>query len=219
MDARIEVAGEPLRLLPERAAFWESASTLLIADPHFGKTATFRGAGLAVPGGTTADDLARLGGALARTGARRLVVLGDFFHAQQGRVPQLLAALAAWRERHAAVEVLLVRGNHDRHAGAPSPELQIAAVEPPLLESPFALAHHPEPLADAYVLAGHLHPAAVLRGAGRQRERLPCFWFGARVGVLPAFGGFTGMAEIRPLPRDRVWVVAETEVLPVPAPR
>ena len=36
---------EPLRLLAERALLLPERSTLVIADPHFGKTATFRAAG------------------------------------------------------------------------------------------------------------------------------------------------------------------------------
>lgn len=211
----VPVAGAALRLLPEGAAYRPEAETLLVADPHFGKAATFRAAGLAVPGGTTAASLARLEDALLSTGARRLVFLGDFFHARAARAPDTLTALAEWRARHPELDVVLVRGNHDRHAGDPPAELRIRAVDAPLLEPPFALCHHPEPVEGSYVLAGHLHPAAVLRGAGRQRERLPCFWLGARVGVLPAFGEFTGMAEIRPAPGDRVFVLAAGEVVPV----
>jgi metallophosphoesterase superfamily enzyme len=75
------------------------------------------------------------------------------------------------------------------------------------MEGPFALAHHPVREASAYVLAGHLHPCAVLAGKARQRERLPCFWFGREVGVLPAFGDFTGCAEIEADEGDGVWVV------------
>jgi len=35
-EAVADVAGERLVLLPERAAYWERARTLLVADPHFG---------------------------------------------------------------------------------------------------------------------------------------------------------------------------------------
>lgn len=211
----VELAGERLVLLPERAAFWERAATLLVADAHWGKAAAFRAGGIAVPGGTTAEGLARLAAALERTGARRLVFLGDLLHAREGRAPATLAAVRGWRERHAGVEMLLVRGNHDRRAGDPPPELGIACVDEPRVEPPFALRHHPEPSAEGYVLAGHLHPGVRLAGAGRQRERLPCFWLGAGVGVLPAFGDFTGLAEVRPAPGDRVFVVAEGEVVEV----
>jgi metallophosphoesterase superfamily enzyme len=65
------------------------------------------------------------------------------------------------------------------------------------------------------VLAGHLHPAVALGGPGRQRERLPCFLFGPRRGILPAFGSFTGAATVRPTAGERVFVVAGDEVLQV----
>jgi metallophosphoesterase superfamily enzyme len=55
----------------------------------------------------------------------------------------------------------------------------------------------------------------VLAGPALQRERLPCFWLTPRTAVLPAFGSFTGSAAVVPSPGDRVFVVADGEVLPV----
>jgi metallophosphoesterase superfamily enzyme len=66
-----------------------------------------------------------------------------------------------------------------------------------------------------YALAGHIHPAVRLTERGGQSLRLPCFWFGARVGVLPAFGAFTGSARVRPRAGDQVFVVADGEVIGV----
>lgn len=215
MSALAELHGERLHLLAERAAYWEGAATLLVADAHWGKAATFRAAGIPVPGGTTADGLRRLDAALAAHPARRVVFLGDFYHGREGRSPALRAELAAWRARHPALELVLVRGNHDRGAGDPPPELGVRCVEPPLLEPPFALAHFPDPHPGGYVLAGHLHPALPLSGRGRQRHRLPCFWFADRAAVLPAFGDFTGAMTISPAPGDRAWVVAGDEVVEV----
>jgi hypothetical protein len=37
------------------------------------------------------------------------------------------------------------------------------------------------------------------------------------VGVLPAFGAFTGTADVQPVPGDRVFVVAGDEVVEVTA--
>ena len=65
------VAGETLLLFPERAALLAQTQTLLVADPHFGKAATFRSSGIPVPGGTTADALERLDALLRRTSTRR----------------------------------------------------------------------------------------------------------------------------------------------------
>ena len=94
---KTEVQGEELWLLPERAVFWPRAGALIIADAHFGKAATFRAAGIPVPGGTTAEMLRRLDAALDRGGATRLLVLGDLLHARAGRAPRTLELVAAWR--------------------------------------------------------------------------------------------------------------------------
>ena len=86
--------------------------------------------------------------------------------------------------------------------------------------TPLALCHHPQIVPGAYVLAGHAHPCVVLTGAGRERLRLPCFWLGDAiknpVGVLPAFGSFTGMHPIDRRPRDRVFAVAGDSVREIP---
>lgn len=214
-DAEVVFGGELLRLLPERAAYWEARSTLLIADPHWGKAATFRSAGLFVPRGTTSSGIERLDSLLGRLEVRRIVFLGDFLHARAGRVDRTLRALHDWRSRHAGLEMVLVRGNHDRGAGDPPAELNIRCVEPPMFEGPLALAHHPVSRPDSFVVAGHLHPGARLIGRGRQRQRLACFWITEQVCVLPAFGDFTGMAIIEPSPTDAVFVVAGEVVIGV----
>ena len=209
------VAGEELELLPDHAVFWRGAQTLLIADPHFGKAATFRAAGIFVPEETTAMSLTRLDSLVFATGARRIVFLGDFLHAREGRHPSTLGAIDEWRAGHSSVAMLLVRGNHDKRAGDPPKSLEIECVDGPKLDGPFALAHHPVRVSGAYVLAGHVHPGARLSGAGRERARVPCYWFGSEYAVLPAFGEFTGLANIDAEAGDRVWVTTGEEVIAV----
>jgi DNA ligase-associated metallophosphoesterase len=214
-DHTITLRGQRLRLLPERAAYWEERRTLLVADAHWGKAAAFRAAAIPVPGETTTDDLQRLTGALLRTGAERIVFLGDLLHAKRGRSAEAFAAVADWRAQYAHIEMLLVRGNHDTHAGDPPENWRFACRDAPVVELPFAFVHEPAPVPGTYALAGHLHPGAPLVGAGGQRLRLPCFWFAPEVGTLPAFGSFPGVAPIAARPGDRVFVVADDEVLPV----
>lgn len=209
---RLTWRGEELALLPQRALAWRR--TLVIADPHFGKAAALRARGIPVPEGGTATDLARLDDALAASGAERLVILGDCLHARSGRAPEVLDAVAAWRTRHRTLAVVLVRGNHDAHAGDPPDAWAFDAVDDPCCEGPFAFRHHPEALPRAYVLAGHLHPGVTLSGGG-DALRAPCFWFGAEVGVLPAFGGFTGAMGIAPVAGDRVFAVGPDAVVEV----
>jgi DNA ligase-associated metallophosphoesterase len=217
LDLRVAIAGEALLLMPEHVAAWPARATLLVADAHFGKAASFRAAGIPVPRGTTGDDLARLDTARARAKARRVVFLGDFLHSRQARAPATLAAIARWRDAHRDIEMVVVRGNHDRQAGDPPPDLGIRSVAEPLAEGPFLLCHHPEPRPGGYVLAGHLHPAIRLGGSARQSLRLDCFHFAPAVGVLPAFGSFTGRALVRPGRDDRVYVVAGEIVVEVPS--
>jgi DNA ligase-associated metallophosphoesterase len=211
----VEVAGQTLALLPGKAVWWAARRTLFVADLHVGKAVSFRRLGVPVPQGTTSQTLAALDALLVQTGATRLVCLGDFLHGPQAHAVATLAAVQRWRERHAALHVVLVRGNHDDRAGDPPAALCIDVVDEPFVDGPFAGCHHPVPRAEGYVLAGHLHPSVRLAGRGRDRLRLPCFWFGPRVGVLPAFGAFTGTHAIAPAPGDRVFAVADDRVFSV----
>lgn len=188
----VQWAGETLTLLPERAIWWSARGTLFVADVHLGKAATFRALGQPVPAGTTAANLARLDALIAAHGATQLVVLGDLLHAAQAHNAPLLAQLAEWRARHPALACTLVRGNHDDRAGDPPAALGIAVVDEPWLLGPFACCHVPQTHATHFVLAGHVHPACVLQGRGRDSLRLPCFTRQERHAVLPAFGEFTG---------------------------
>ncbi|MBK4735750.1 ligase-associated DNA damage response endonuclease PdeM [Noviherbaspirillum pedocola] len=209
----VDVAGETLLLAP-RALFWPRQSLLVVADVHFGKAATFRAHGIPVPRGTTMENLDAMDRLITHHGPRELLFLGDFLHHRTGRARETLDDLAKWRASHAELALTLVRGNHDRHAGDPPTELNIAVVDEPHRIGPFAFAHHPEPQADAYVFAGHVHPVYRL-AAGGDALRLPCFLFGARVGLLPSFGAFTGGHPVRPKPGDRLFVTAEDAVFAV----
>lgn len=216
MNASVTVAGELLELCPERAVYWPRQRMLLVADPHFGKAATFRALGVNVPRGTTGEGLVRLDRLLHLHRVETLVFLGDFLHAREGRNHATFLALEEWRASHENVAMQIVRGNHDRRAGDPPPSVGIECMDAPHVAMPFTLAHHPVVIPGAYVLAGHLHPCTTLVGVGRQRERLPCFWFSTAVGVLPAFGDFTGCAEVPAAGDDTVWVVADDSVMRAP---
>lgn len=219
-ERAIEVAGEALLLLAERALYWPRARTLAIADLHLGKADHFRRAGIALPAGGTGHDLERLDALLARTGAARLLVLGDLLH---GPIPDApwLARWCAFRARHAALAVEVVAGNHDRalrRQPLRAQALALSAVHAAWLhEPPFVFVHAEEDApADrpGYVLSGHLHPVLRLPGL----PRLPAFRFGAS-GLLPAFTAFAGGLAIAPAPGERVYVCAPDAVVEVPLPR
>ena len=217
LTLEVQAGGTALRLLAQRAAYLPEFDTLLVADAHIGKAVSFRRLGVPVPGGTTGETLARLEAALAHTGAKNIVFLGDLLHSARGKSAATLAEVATFRQRHAHTHWTLVRGNHDSHAGDPPGDWGVHCVDGPLQRGGLALNHHPDVVQGAYVLAGHIHPAAVLGGRAHDRLRLPCFHLGPQVGVLPAFGAFTGMHVMPRGPGDRVFVVAGDSVRALPS--
>jgi DNA ligase-associated metallophosphoesterase len=203
------VAGdETLWLLRGRAAFWPRTSTLLIADAHLGKAAAFRRAGIPVPQGTTDDNLARLSSLVRACEAERVIFLGDLVHDAAAR-RAASAAFVRWRMQHSTVDVVLVRGNHDRRAGDPTAEWLMTVQAEPYVESGLAFCHTPQTVQRHYAIAGHIHPGVRLDGRGRDSLRLPCFWFTRTHAVMPAFGIFTGLADVSPSADDRVFVDTE----------
>jgi DNA ligase-associated metallophosphoesterase len=209
----ITLQNETLQLYAERAAFWKRRSTLLVADTHWGKAATMRSAGIPIPGGTTNSDLERLSQLIQTTAAERIVFLGDVIHARSGRSAKTFEEIARWRERHPKLELVLVRGNHDARAGDPPTELRIRCVDAPEIEPPFVFQHFPAPSPHGYALGGHTHPAVRIRGRAGEGVTLPCFCFTPTHGTLPAFGSLTGCAIVRPEATDRIYGIADGEVV------
>ena len=210
-----QVAGETLYLLAESAVYWPRKSTLLVADIHFGKAAAFRAAGIPVPAGTTAANLAALDSLLHRYAIKEIIFLGDFFHARTAQASATLSELQNWRAKYPLLSMTLVRGNHDKHAGDPPTALGIQVVDAPYRIDGMALCHHPDPIEGMFVMAGHIHPVYRLR-SGADKVRLPCYVIGPRHMVLPSFGAFTGGFNITAQPGERLFVIADETVMALP---
>jgi len=224
----ISIAGETLVLLPHHAVWWPAQQTLLIADTHFGKEATFRAAAIPVPD-QTVELLRRLSLLIVATAAARLIVLGDLIHARRGRCAATFERVSEWRrENRGLLEMLLVRGNHDLAAGDPPRDWQIRCVADPFSLAPFSLVHAPPPpsagngtdggadgSSETVALAGHLHPVVRLRGPARDSLRLPCFLLKPHVLVLPAFSSFVDGKVTGIEPGDRVFAVADRQVIEI----
>jgi DNA ligase-associated metallophosphoesterase len=214
-SATFEHGGAQLHLLPQRAVWWPAQRTLIAADVHLGKGTAFRALGVPVPSGSSAKDLGRLASLVQVTAAERLIVLGDLIHGRRSHQPELTSALADWRTAHVALDVVLVRGNHDHSAGRLPQALNITEVDAPYAQSGLLLQHHPTAtLANGAVLAGHVHPVVVLRDFDRSRLMLPCFVFNRDgVGILPSFGSFTGGAQIERAEGQHVFACAAARVV------
>jgi len=207
------VAGESVRLDARRALYWPRRRWLLVADLHLGKASLLRQAGAALPHGTTTRDLDRLAELVGDYAPERLIVLGDLVHGRERADAPWLRRFAQWRSLHAALPFTLVAGNHDRHMAVT--DLGVDVVEH-IDAAPFVLRHAPDPHAALHVVAGHVHPMALLRD-GRVRHRLPAFWLGPRRSVLPAFGSLCGLTPRAAERDDRVVVVTPGGVVALAA--
>jgi len=216
-------ADADLVLLAGRAAFVPATATLLVADVHLGKAATFRRAGIPVPEGTAQRDLARLVRLAAEQAARRVVVLGDLLHAKGGCTDAVWAEFRDCRKRIEA-EFVLVLGNHDRglasDAAALAARLGIDACVAALDEPPFRFVHEPASPrsglpAERTVVAGHLHPTVAIGAPGGDRLVERCFVAEPGTVVLPAFGSFTGGHRVATAPERRLWVARDDGVVEV----
>jgi DNA ligase-associated metallophosphoesterase len=216
----IVVAGEQVVLLPERALWLPAHATLLVADLHLGKAATFRKAGIPVPEGSAQRDLKRLERLVTEASAKRLLILGDLFHAAGGCTPDVFAEFASMRARIADTAVLLVIGNHDRRIGTLPASLGIDSCLRTLDEPPFHFVHEPatgldEPSRTAFTIGGHLHPTISIRSPSGDRFADRCFVAEDSLLVLPAFGSFTGGHRVEPTPGLRLWIARDDGVVDV----
>lgn len=186
----LHLGGEPMRAYADRALFWPARERLLIADLHLGKADVFRAAGIALPRGGTAYDLARVAALVEASGARSVWVLGDLLHGRTD-LSSWRDAWEAFRDRHPLLSVVVVDGNHDRAlAGA---GLDVERVGDVVADGPFVLRHAPGTDPRGHVLCGHVHPVLKLPG----HPRTPAFWQRAGCTVLPAFSAFTGGYALR----------------------
>lgn len=213
MDLPIQLAGETMHLLGERAMFWAAKGTLLIADLHLGKAGHFRKAGIAIPQTVNLTNLRQLTRLVMRTQPQEVLFLGDLFHSDPNRE---WPAFVRWKQQFPDTRFSLLMGNHDILPPTFYQQAGVQCYPEGLQTGPFWLTHAPaEDTGKGYNLAGHIHPGVRLSGKGRQSLRLPCFWFGDRQGLLPAFGAFTGLFRIAPKPRERLYVVVNEKVVPI----
>lgn len=209
----IVILDEVFRLYPQKAVFWKSQGTLLVSDLHLGKINHFRRSGIPVPPKANDHNLEQLIDLIDQCKPERIVCLGDLFHSYYNAEWEVFGEVVKY---FSSIRFDLVVGNHDV-MGRYQYQRKGIALHDTLILDKFLLTHHPlEDIPDhVYNIAGHIHPGVCLKGKGRQSMTLPCFYFGVRQALLPAFGKFTGLAKIAPKKEDKVFIVAENKVIGV----
>jgi len=187
---------------------------LLISDLHLGKIDHFRKWGIGLPPQAALDNFSRLQDLiLSFPKTERIIFLGDLFHSDMNRDWD---HFITFMNGFPAISFELVIGNHDVFdQGIYASSFEKVYPETITINQ-LVLSHEPMDCEeDFYNLCGHIHPGFILRGQGRQRLRLPCFHFGEKGGVLPAFGTFTGLYMMDQKQTDDIYVIAEEEVIKV----
>jgi len=210
----VDILGEEMELYPQRAVYWRRTGILLLADLHLGKINHFRRSGIPVPARANEHNIEIFVELVRASKPSRIICLGDLFHSHYNPEWEVFGEVVKY---FAGISFELVMGNHDIMSERQYERKGIRVYDD-LLIGNFLLTHHPlEGIPhNLYNIAGHVHPGVQLIGKGRQSVTLPCFYFGTHQALLPAFGMFTGLARIRPKKDDRVFVVADNKILPIP---
>jgi putative SbcD/Mre11-related phosphoesterase len=210
-----------IRIIPEEPALLVrrcGERVLVVADMHLGIEGELAGSGISLPS-QTPKLRRRITGLVERSGADRLILLGDIKHGipaaswQEWReIPRLLGELARM------VRVEIVPGNHDGDIEGMVPKgVILHSVRGVAIGRTAGLWHghawpSPEVAGCRVIIMGHNHPAVEIRDmyGGRvvepvwlkmrvNRSKLPEELRGGRCEsliVMPAFGELVGGAPV-----------------------
>lgn len=213
-----ELEGERLFLLPERAVWWPEKKVLIVADVHLGKATHLNKAGMSIPNKRANRDITFLTILVKELEAEKVIILGDLFHSEHNSEFNLLEEFC---RAILPAKAQLVIGNHDIAGIQHFVDAGLIVREDPYCMAPFCFTHDAALLShkhDYYILSGHIHPGVKLHGKAKQSISLPCFYFGATYGLLPAFGSLTGLQLIRQSdPAEVFFGIAGEKVVRIPS--
>lgn len=188
--------------------FWPDENTLIVSDLHLEQGVSLARRGLHVPPYDTQATLSELKRLLAETGAKRLVLLGDSFHAPDAHAVLDEEACAELQAVTGAVETIWISGNHDPDP----PEGLGGKAVTELMFGPIVLRHIPSSVPHGCVeISGHLHPGASIVSRGR-RTHGKCFVTDRRRLIMPAFGAYTGALGVSSCAYDGLFDEPEAQV-------
>lgn len=185
----LNFAGHAFEPLPSGGLYWHAERTLLVADLHLEKLSSFARRGSLLPPYDTGLTLKRLEADIVRTGAEKVIALGDSFHRDEGTSTLLDADRLRLMTLLGRTHWTWVSGNHD-----PSPHALGGTCVDIFEHRGLTLTHEPR-RGTPGLIGGHLHPAAHLQINGRSVRR-PCFVHDGSVLVLPAYGSSAGSINI-----------------------
>lgn len=145
----------------------------------------------------------------------QLLIVGDLFHSTENKEHELFLK---WRKDLPGVSIQLVMGNHDILKKEWYLQAGIEVYAKALRINGFTFTHDIQSCQTGdhdYCFSGHIHPGIKMKGLGRQLIQLPCFYFGKKHAVLPAFGKFTGTYPVKPERGDHVFALVEDRIIQI----
>ncbi|MBT8323822.1 MAG: metallophosphoesterase, partial [Winogradskyella sp.] len=136
----ITITNEVLTLTNQRAIHWKKQDALILSDIHIGKTAHFRRHGIPMPDDILQKDLERLKLLINHFDVDKLLIVGDLFHAETNSD---MDTFKSWLHQFEDLNLVLIKGNHDRQSKHLMDNLKIEVVNRLDLD-PFTLLHEYE---------------------------------------------------------------------------
>ncbi len=186
-----------------RVIYWPRKKIVLAADLHWGKTQFLRNHGIAVSDAVLSADLERLENVLRDYDVRSFIVLGDLIHHEKALSPAIISRIADFRDK-SPVELILVKGNHDRFTKFP-PSWGVVE-ETSLRLDNFLLVHDQKKKEKSYQFCGHIHPMMKFTSS-HDSLRLPSFMIQEKLCYLPAFSYLTGGKNMKLLKGEKALVL------------
>lgn len=193
MEISEELYDDSWRLNSQKVAYLPKHKVMLIADLHIGKLTHFRNAGIAIPTDGEYTNFTRLQSLIDTYRPKKVVFLGDLFHSKESKTWE---GFRLFLHNNDTLSFVLVLGNHDVFIDQQFQSEKNFKIIKNCLIGNYILTHEPldkSKIEEGLVnVCGHIHPAVLLHGKGRQKLRINCFHFGRNQVVMPAFGEFTG---------------------------
>ena len=207
---KIEIRGEDMQLTNLRAIYWKREKALILSDLHIGKTAHFRKYGIPVTDKVFQRDLEHLKLLFEKYNPLKMIVVGDLYHAESNNDTEFFAE---WLSTYKGLEVVLIKGNHDRILWKNIEGIKFESTE--FLDlSPFRFIHNPLHKSDTsfFMISGHIHPGVLIKGRAKQKIKLPCYQLNEHKLILPAFSRFTGLNMASQSSEDVHYAITEDNI-------
>ncbi|WP_439130717.1 ligase-associated DNA damage response endonuclease PdeM [Polaribacter sp.] len=182
---------EVLTLTNQRVIYWKTQESLILSDLHVGKSAHFQKSGIPIPSSVLQNDLGRLQQLVKYFNVKKLIIVGDLFHAEYNSD---LDKFKNWLAEFSNLKLVLIKGNHDRLSNRIYNQFNIEVYQKELVIEGLKFVHDDvKPTNNIFTISGHTHPGVFIKGLGKQRIKLPCFQITENQLILPAFSLFTGL--------------------------